>query len=71
MQVDCILLRQCNLKEIKDCNVEIGKSIPRQHWMVVCRMVVGKRKTAKAKQRLKRQKLKNEDCWEYFRKMLN
>ncbi|KAK3540495.1 hypothetical protein QTP70_032457 [Hemibagrus guttatus] len=37
-QVDYILCRRGNLKEISDCKVVVGESVARQHRMVVCRM---------------------------------
>ena len=38
-QVDYILSRRCNLKEISDCKVVAGESVARQHRLVVCRMI--------------------------------
>ncbi|XP_051793709.1 uncharacterized protein LOC127530597 [Acanthochromis polyacanthus] len=71
-QVDYILCRRCNLKEISDCKVVAGESVARQHRMVVCRMtlVVKKMKRAKAEQRTKWWKLKKEECCMTFRKEL-
>lgn len=59
-QVDYILCRLCNLKEISDCKVVIGVCVAR-HRIVVCRMtlVVKKMKWAKSEQRMKL-KLKRE-----------
>ena len=50
-QVDYILFRRCNLKEISDCKV--GESVAGQYRMVVWRMtlVVRKRKRTEAEQR--------------------
>ncbi|KAK3557836.1 hypothetical protein QTP86_003178 [Hemibagrus guttatus] len=39
-QVDYILCRRGNLKEISDCKVVVGESVARQYRMVVCRMGV-------------------------------
>ncbi|KAK3566707.1 hypothetical protein QTP86_004257 [Hemibagrus guttatus] len=39
-QVDYILCRRGNLKEISDCKVVVGESVDRQHRMVVCRMTL-------------------------------
>ncbi|KAE8287117.1 hypothetical protein D5F01_LYC15081 [Larimichthys crocea] len=71
-QVDYILCRWCNLKEISDCKVVVAESVARQHRMVVCRMtlVVRKMKRAKAGQRTKWWKLKKEECCMTFRKEL-
>ncbi|KAK3571545.1 hypothetical protein QTP86_013170 [Hemibagrus guttatus] len=48
-QVDYILCRRGNLKEISDCKVVVGESVARQHRMVVCRMtlMVCKKKRSK------------------------
>ncbi|KAK3509305.1 hypothetical protein QTP70_028566 [Hemibagrus guttatus] len=39
-QVDYILCRRSNLKEISDCKVVVGEIVARQHRMVVCRMTL-------------------------------
>ncbi|KAF7707183.1 hypothetical protein HF521_018401, partial [Silurus meridionalis] len=39
-QVDYVLCRRCNLKEIGDCKVLAGDSIAKQHRMVVCRIAL-------------------------------
>ncbi|KAK3541694.1 hypothetical protein QTP86_001113 [Hemibagrus guttatus] len=39
-QVDYILCRRGNLKEISDCKVVVGESVARQHRMVVCSMTL-------------------------------
>ncbi|MCJ8736392.1 hypothetical protein PDJAM_G00257990 [Pangasius djambal] len=53
-QVDYILCRRSNLKEISDCKVVVGESVARQHRMVLCRMTLmvckKKREVSKAKQ---------------------
>ncbi|KAK3569450.1 hypothetical protein QTP86_030087 [Hemibagrus guttatus] len=48
-QVDYILCRRGNLKEISDCKVVVGESVARQHRMMVCRMtlMVYKKKRSK------------------------
>lgn len=71
-QVDYIMCRRCNLKEISDCKVVVGESVARQHRMVVCRMtlVVRKMKRTKAEQRTKWWKLKKEECCMTFRNEL-
>ncbi|KAK3541138.1 hypothetical protein QTP86_015722 [Hemibagrus guttatus] len=45
-QVDYILCRRGNLKEISDCKVVVGESVARQHRMVVCRMTLLKLRQA-------------------------
>ena len=71
-QVDYILCRRCNLKEISDCKVLVGESVARQHRMVVCKMtlVVRKMKRTKPEQRTKWWKLKKEECCVVFREEL-
>ncbi|KAK3542003.1 hypothetical protein QTP86_010272 [Hemibagrus guttatus] len=68
-QVDYILCRRGNLKEISDCKVVVGESVARQHRMVVCRMtlLVCKKKRSK---KTKWWKLKKEECCEEFRQKL-
>ncbi|KAK3507804.1 hypothetical protein QTP70_000856 [Hemibagrus guttatus] len=67
-QVDYILCRRGNLKEISDCKVVVGESVARQHRMVVCRMtlMVCKKKRPKIdiEKKIKRWKLKKEECCE-------
>ncbi|KAI5099031.1 hypothetical protein C0J45_11170 [Silurus meridionalis] len=70
-QVDYVLCRRCNLKEIGDCKVLAGDSVARQHRMVVCRMVMEakkKRRRVRTKKRIRWWKLKEEDCSVIFRK---
>ncbi|KAK3513513.1 hypothetical protein QTP70_015480, partial [Hemibagrus guttatus] len=73
-QVDYILCRRGNLKEISDCKVEVGESVARQHRMVVCRMtlIVCKKKRSKMEieKKTKWWKLKKEECCEEFRQKL-
>ncbi|KAK3569964.1 hypothetical protein QTP86_007799 [Hemibagrus guttatus] len=73
-QVDYILCRRGNLKEISDCKVVVGESVARQHRMVVCRMTfrVCKTKTSKIEieKKTKWWKLKKEECCEEFRQKL-
>ncbi|KAK3554723.1 hypothetical protein QTP70_032624 [Hemibagrus guttatus] len=54
-QVDYILCRRGNLKEISDCKVVVGESVARQHRMVVCRMtlMVCKKKRSKIEKKTK------------------
>ncbi|KAK3522185.1 hypothetical protein QTP70_027006, partial [Hemibagrus guttatus] len=70
-QVDYILCRRGNLKEISDCKVVVGESVARQHRMVVCRMTLMVCKTKRSKidieKKTKWWKLKKEECCEEFR----
>ncbi|KAK3542081.1 hypothetical protein QTP86_012133 [Hemibagrus guttatus] len=73
-QVDYILCRRGNLKEIINCKVVMGESVARQHSMVVCRMtlMVCKKKKSKIEieKKIKCWKLKKEECCEEFRQKL-
>ncbi|KAK3511277.1 hypothetical protein QTP70_034776, partial [Hemibagrus guttatus] len=70
-QVDYILCRRGNLKEISDCKVVVGESVARQHRMVVCRMTLMVCKTKRSKIEIEKKtkwwKLKKEECCEEFR----
>ncbi|KAI5622211.1 hypothetical protein C0J50_18273 [Silurus asotus] len=70
-QVDYVLYRRCNLKEIGDCKVLAGDSVARQHRMVVCRMVLEAKKKKSSRVRTERRirwwKLKEEECSVRFR----
>ncbi|KAK3541400.1 hypothetical protein QTP86_024584, partial [Hemibagrus guttatus] len=73
-QVDYILCRRRNLKEISDCKVVVGESVARQHRMVVCRMTLLVCKTKRSKIEIEKKtkwwKLKKEECCEEFRQKL-
>ncbi|XP_033097632.1 uncharacterized protein LOC117101710 [Anneissia japonica] len=59
-QVDYILYRRCNVKEIKDCKVIPGESVVKQHRIVVCSMtlIAKVRKQMQAQPRIKWWRLK-------------
>ncbi|KAI5623399.1 hypothetical protein C0J50_17186 [Silurus asotus] len=64
-QVDYVLCRRCNLKEIGDCKVLAGDSVARQHQIVVCRMVLEtkkKRRSVRTKRRIRWWKQPGRDC---------
>ncbi|KAK3511889.1 hypothetical protein QTP70_027488, partial [Hemibagrus guttatus] len=73
-QVDYILCRRGNLKEISDCKVVVRESVARQHRMVVCRMTLMVCKTKRSKIEIEKKtkwwKLKKEECCEEFRQKL-
>ncbi|KAK3525233.1 hypothetical protein QTP86_024950, partial [Hemibagrus guttatus] len=72
-QVDYILCRRGNLKEISDCKVVVGEGVARQNRMVVCRMtlmVCKKRSEIEIEKKTKWWKLKKEECCEEFRQKL-
>ncbi|KAI5085843.1 hypothetical protein C0J45_23588 [Silurus meridionalis] len=69
-QVDYVLCRRCNLKEIGDCKVLAGDSVARQHRKVACRMVLEakkKRRRVRTEKRIRWWKLKEEECSMRFR----
>ncbi|KAK3561622.1 hypothetical protein QTP86_010757 [Hemibagrus guttatus] len=66
-QVDYILCRRGNLKEISDCKVVVGESVARQHRMT---LMVCKTKRSKIEKKTKWWKLKKEECCEEFRQKL-
>ncbi|KAK3543926.1 hypothetical protein QTP70_031835 [Hemibagrus guttatus] len=70
-QVDYILCRRGNLKEISDCKVVVGESVARQHRMVVCRMTLMacKKKRSEIEKKTKWWKLKKEECEEFRQKL--
>ncbi|KAK3551371.1 hypothetical protein QTP70_016656, partial [Hemibagrus guttatus] len=73
-QVNYILCRRGNLKEISVCKVVVGESVARQHRMVVCRMTLmvckKKRSEIEIEKKTKWWKLKKEECCEEFRQKL-
>ncbi|KAK3547882.1 hypothetical protein QTP70_000339 [Hemibagrus guttatus] len=73
-QVDYILCRRGNLKEISDCKVVVRESVARQHRMVVCRMTLMVFKTKRSKIEMEKKtkwwKLQKEECCEEFRQKL-
>ncbi|KAK3543455.1 hypothetical protein QTP70_020933, partial [Hemibagrus guttatus] len=73
-QVDYILCRRGNLKELSDCKVVVGESVAIQHRMVVCRMTLMVCKTKRSKIEMEKKtkwwKLKKEECCEEFREKL-
>ncbi|KAK3536294.1 hypothetical protein QTP86_001395 [Hemibagrus guttatus] len=73
-QMDYILCRRSNLKEISDCTVVVGERVARQHRMVVCRMTLMVCKTKRSKIEIEKKtkwwKLKKEECCEEFRQKL-
>ncbi|KAK3540944.1 hypothetical protein QTP86_006405 [Hemibagrus guttatus] len=73
-QVDYILCRRGNLKEISDCKVVVGESVARQHRMVVCRMTLLVCKTKRSKIEIEKKtkwwKLKKEEFRQKLRQAL-
>ncbi|KAK3544805.1 hypothetical protein QTP86_027562 [Hemibagrus guttatus] len=71
-QVDYILCRRGNLKEISDCKVVVGESVARQHRMVMYKitLMVCKKKRSKIEKKTKWWKMKKEECCAEFRQKL-
>ncbi|KAK3550594.1 hypothetical protein QTP70_000683 [Hemibagrus guttatus] len=72
-QVDYILCRRGNLKEISNGKVVVGESVARQHRVVVCRMtlmVCKKKKRSEIEKKTKWWKLTKEECCAEFRQKL-
>ncbi|KAI2650822.1 4-hydroxy-tetrahydrodipicolinate synthase [Labeo rohita] len=62
-QVDHVLCRRCNLKEIKDYKVVAGDCVARQHRMVVCRMTLEVKRRKRVRTVPRRCNLKEiKDC---------
>ena len=68
-QVDYVMCRRGNLKEMCDCKVILNECVAKQHRMVVCKMVlmVKKKKAEKVKPKIRWWKLKETSCQEAFR----
>ena len=68
-QVDYVMCRRRNLKEMCDCKVIVNECVAKQHCMVVCKMilVVKKKKAGKVKPKIRWWKLKETSCQEAFR----
>ena len=69
IQVDYVMCRRRNLKEMCDCKVILNKCVAKQHRMVVCKMVlmVKKKKAEKVKPKIRWWKLKETSCQKAFR----
>ena len=69
-QVDYVMCRRRNLKEMCDCKVIVNEYVAKQHRMVVCKMalMVKKKKTEKVKPKTRWWKLKETNCQEAFSK---
>ena len=69
-QIDYILCRRDNLKDIEDCKVVAGESVVTQHRMVVCKMSLKKKKRERgmeAIRRIKWWKVKGRECGMKFK----
>ena len=68
-QVDYVMCRKRNLKEMCDCKVILNECVAKQHRMVVCKMalIVKKKKAEKVNPKIRWCKLKETSCQEAFR----
>ena len=68
-QVDYVMCRRRNLKEMCDCKVILNECVAKQHRMVVCKMglMVKKKKAEKVNPKMRWWKLKETSCQETFR----
>ena len=68
-QVDYVMCRRRNWKEMCDCKVMVNKCVAKQHSMVVCKMalMVKEKKAEKIKPKIRWWKLKETTCQEAFR----
>ena len=69
-QVDYVMCRRRNLKEMCDCKVIVNECVTKQHRMVVCKMalMVKKKKAEKVKPKIRWWKLKETSFQEAFRR---
>ena len=68
-QVDYVMCRRRNLKEMCDCKVILNECVAKQHHMMVCKMalMVKKKKAEKVKPKIRWWKLKETSYQEAFR----
>ena len=68
-QVDYVMCRKRNLKEMCNCKVILNECVAKQHRMVVCKLalMVKKKKAEKVKPKIRWWKLKETSCQEAFR----
>ena len=69
-QVDYVMFRRRNLKEMYDWKEIVNECVAKQHRMVVCKMalMVKKKKAEKVKPKIRWWKLKKTSCQEAFRR---
>ena len=67
-QVDYLMCRRRNLKEMCDCKVIVYECVAKKHRKVVCKMalMVNKKKTKKVKPKIRCWKLRKTSCPEAF-----
>ena len=67
-QVDYVMYRRRNLKEMCDCKAILNECVAKQHRMVVCKMalIVKKKKAEKVKPKIQWWNLKKTSCQKAF-----
>ena len=68
-QIDCVICKKRNLKEMCDCKVIVNECLTKQHCTVVCEMalMMKKKKAEKVKSKIQWWKLKETSFQEVFR----
>ena len=66
-QVDYVMCRRRNLKEMCDCKVIVNECVAKQHCMVVCKMALMVKKKKQRNPKIQWWKLKETSCQEAFR----
>ena len=68
-QVDYVIFRRRNLKEMCDCKIIVNECVAKQHRLVVCKIAlkVKKKKAKKVKPKIRWWKLNKTSCQEAFR----
>ena len=71
-QVDYVMCRRRDLKEMYDCKVMANECVAKQHRMVVCKMtlMLKKKNAAKAKPKIRWWKPRLPDEWDKTAEML-
>ena len=71
-QVDYVMCRRRNLKEMCNCKVILNECVTKQHRMVVCKMalMVKKKKVEKVKPKIRWWKLKETSYQKVFRQVV-
>ena len=72
-QVDYVMCRRRNLKEMSDGKIMVNECFAKQHRMVICEMalMMKKKRTEKVKPKIRWWKLKETSCQEAFRQEVN
>ena len=71
-QVDYVMCRRRDLKEMRDCTIIVNDCVAKQHRIMVCKMalMVKKKKAEKVTPKIRWWKLKETSCQEALRQKL-